>query len=349
MTERDTAVIIVNWNGLRFLDDCFHGLAAQTYGRFDIWFVDNGSVDDSLAFARRARPGLRVIRNTENEGFARANNQGIAAAFADPGIRYVVLLNNDTEVAPEWLAELIAEAERHPAAGVIASKILMFDDRTRIDSAGDMIERATLQVVNRGHGERDDGRFDEPREVFAACAAACLFRREALEQAFAAGGDYLDGDLGSYVEDVDLAIRIRLLGWEVRYAPSARVYHVGSGTSAALARAWKHRISVRNRILVVIKDLPPRYAARFVFRYLVPVRDAKRLLARRFSFLPAAWAPPSLETNNFSLLTIASIYFGGVLGAVSLVPKMVRKHMRIARARRVPRAEIARWLRELSV
>jgi hypothetical protein len=347
MTNRaETAVVIVNWNGRRFLDDCLRTLAAQTYRQFHLYFVDNGSEDDSVAFIEREYPGTRIICNQTNEGFVGGNNRGIAAALEDSAIRYIALLNNDTEVAPDWLASLISEMERQPKAGIVASKIRIFAARELIDSAGDVIERASLRVVNRGRRELDKGQFDEPVEVFSACAAACLLRRETLEDV-CLDGEYFDRDFGSYIEDVDLCIRARLRGWECRYAPRAQVYHVGSGTSMTLHAAWKYRISTRNRLLMAFKDLPVRHALRTLLRYLFPMDDAKHLLARRLPHMPSSWAP-RVESNHFGLLTIATIHLGGVMDAIPLIPRMLDKRRVIQRRRVVTDAEIDRWFTELS-
>src|ERR687884_270097 len=127
-------VVVPNWNGERFLDLCLSSLRRQSFEDFETVLVDNGSTDTSIDFAKRNFPEVRVVSLSENRGFSAAVNAGIQASKAE----YVALLNNDTEVDPGWLEALVHAAERHPEAGLFASKLVDFADRRVLDGAGDV-------------------------------------------------------------------------------------------------------------------------------------------------------------------------------------------------------------------
>ena len=130
------SIIIPNWNGAAHLPTCLNALRAQTLRDFEVIVADNASTDDSLSLLARDYPEVRVIRLDRNLGFTGACNAGLRAARGD----YLILLNNDTEAAPDWLAEVAAAFERHPEAGIVASKMLLFDRRDVLHTAGDIFK-----------------------------------------------------------------------------------------------------------------------------------------------------------------------------------------------------------------
>ncbi len=204
-------IIIPNYNGLRFLPTCLDALRAQSYPRAltEIILVDDASTDDSVAFVQANYPEVRIIRMARNSGLAAACNAGARAAIGD----LLVMLNNDTEVGPGWLAALVAVAAAQPRAGAIASKMLLFDRRDTLHNAGDLMGADGIPR-NRGVWEVDRGQYDAALEIFGGCGGGVAYRREAWEQA---GG--FDERLFMYLEDVDLAWRLRLRGWEAVFAP----------------------------------------------------------------------------------------------------------------------------------
>ncbi|MCS7222311.1 MAG: glycosyltransferase family 2 protein [Anaerolineae bacterium] len=239
------SVIIPNYNGERFLPTCLDALRAQTYpaGRFEVIVVDDASQDGSLALLQRAYPEVRVLALPRNRGLAAACNAGAAVARGDA----LVMLNNDTEAEPGWLAALMEELTAHPKVSTVASKLLLFDQREVLHSAGDLYGRDGIPR-NRGVWERDQGQYDRDRRIFGGCGGAVAYRRTAWEEA---GG--FDEQLFMYLEDVDLAWRLRLLGWEAIFAPEARVYHRLSATGGgALASFY----TGRNTVWVLARDVP---------------------------------------------------------------------------------------------
>jgi len=239
------SVVVANWNGCRYLEQCLSSLAAQTYPAVEVIVVDNGSSDGSVGWLAEHFPAVRVVANDTNRGFAVANNQGIAAAHG----AFVALLNNDAWAEPDWLANLYAAAETEARVGAVASLMLLAARPDTVDSAGICVDRLGISW-DRAGGQTATGPVMEPAEVFGACAGAALYRREMLAEL---GG--FDEDFFAYLEDVDLAWRASWLGWRARYAPNARVYHIHSGTSGE-GSAFKTYWLARNKIILLLKDYP---------------------------------------------------------------------------------------------
>ncbi len=223
------AVIIVNWNGKAYLQVCLESLRQQTHPDFRVIVVDNGSTDGSLQMLARDYPEVQVEALGENLGFVVASNRG--AALAGP-VDVLVMLNNDTEVEPQWLQALCDALEAHPQAGAAASKMLLFDRRDVLHSAGDMMAPGFFPQ-NRGVWEKDEGQYDDDVWVFGPCGGAAAYRREVWE---ALGG--FDPRLFMYLEDVDLAWRMQKAGWKTVFAPQARVYHHLSATGGGALASY---------------------------------------------------------------------------------------------------------------
>ncbi|MCJ7738291.1 MAG: glycosyltransferase family 2 protein [Anaerolineae bacterium] len=237
------SVVIPNWNGSIHLPTCLQSLRTQTHPALEIVVADNGSTDDSLDLLARHYPEAKVLPLGENRGFAGACNAGINAARGE----IIALLNNDTEVAPQWLAEVTAAFARHSEAGLVASKMLLFDQRDTFHTAGDFY-RVNGLPGNRGVWQADTGQYDTEEFVFGACGGTAAYRRSMLEDI-----GLLDESFFFSCEDVDMAWRAQLAGWRCIYAPRAIVYHklgaTGGGTTASFYDG-------RNMISLLIKDYP---------------------------------------------------------------------------------------------
>lgn len=251
------SVIIPNYNGVHLLPGCLEALSAQSYPaeRTELILVDDGSSDDSASYVRTHYPRVRVVPLERNRGFVGACNAGASAAAGE----LLVLLNNDTEPEPGWLAALVEAAIAHPQAGAIASKMLLFDRRDIIHNTGDLMGADGIPR-NRGVWQRDAGQFDSDEVVFGGCGGGVAYRREAWD---AAGG--LDERLVMYLEDVDLAWRLRLLGWGAVFAPKARLYHRLSATGGGTLASY---YTGRNTIWVIAKDMPSPLVRRHLGRIL---------------------------------------------------------------------------------
>lgn len=240
-------VIIVNWNGARFLDRCLSSLLAQTVVPYEIILLDNASSDASLDIVRRF-PSVRVLAQSENLGFACGNNLAIKAA-ADES-EWIALLNPDAFPELRWLEELLSAARAHPDFDVFGSKLVNAADPSVLDGAGDTYHISGL-VWRTGHGAPVSSRPDPTHEVFSPCAASALYRRSVLIEV---GG--FDEEFFCFVEDVDLGFRLRLAGHRCLYVPASVAHHVGSGTTGGQHSDFALYHGHRNLVWTYVKDMP---------------------------------------------------------------------------------------------
>ncbi len=274
------AVIVPNWNGRRWLGQCLRALSAQTSPPAELIIVDNGSSDGSLEVLSE-HPDARVIELHRNTGFANAVNVGIEAAHSEA----VALLNTDVILDPEWLARTTARLAGDPGLAAVGCKMLQMDDPCRIYDTGDFLRRDGA-CEQRGRFQTDQGRFDAGEEIFAPCAGAALYRRDAVR---AAGG--FDVRLFSYLEDVELGLRLRLAGWRCWYEPVVAL-HAGGGSSWQLDPPVEHWVQ-RNTLLIVAKYFSARWLPLVVYRQLGWARAAVRDGKLRAQFT-GAWAALAL-------------------------------------------------------
>ena len=240
-------VVIPNWNTRGFLGPCLESLRRQTFRDFETVVVDSASTDGSVGFVQENFPEVRTLALPENRGFSAAVNAGIKAS---PAAEHVVLLNNDTEVDPGWLEALVEAADRHPEAGLFASKLVDFRNRRQLDGAGDAL-RASGLPYRLGHGEVDRGQFDRETFVFSACAAAALYRSSLFGEI-----GLFDEDFFAYCEDADVSFRAQLAGHGCLYVPRSVVYHVGSASTGGKRSATATRLGARNSVSLLVKNLP---------------------------------------------------------------------------------------------
>ncbi len=220
-------------------------LATQSFRDFETIVVDNGSRDDTAAMLELEFPQVVVVRFPENRGFAPAVNAGLRAARGD----MLVLMNNDVEADPGWLAALAAALDRAPDAGFVASKMLSARDPSRVDSAWDAMGLAPFNV---GHGETDGPRFGAGRYVLSACAGAAAYRRGFFERV-----GYFDEDFFAWFEDVEIGVRGQLAGFRCWYEPAAVVRHLGSATAARMPDR-KIFLLIRNNLILFFQTMPLR-------------------------------------------------------------------------------------------
>ncbi|MEZ4640042.1 MAG: glycosyltransferase family 2 protein [Caldilineaceae bacterium] len=227
----DLSVIIVNWNTRDLLADCIRSVQETVHDlRYDIWVVDNASTDDSVAMLRSRFPTVNVIANTENVGFACANNQAMAASSG----RYMLLFNSDALATVGAIQALVGLAERTPRAGIVGAHLVNADgtfqaSHTRFPNIGQEF------MIISGLGRRFNGYWypshtaeeaSGPVAVDYVEGACLLVRRTAYE---AVGG--LDEGYFMYAEEVDWCYTMQQQGWQVWYEPAARVIHLGGGSS----------------------------------------------------------------------------------------------------------------------
>lgn len=243
MSDALFSVIIPHWNGKHFLQPCLDALAAQAHPHLEVILVDNASSDGSQAFVREHYPHVTLIELPENRGFTGACNAGMARATG----AFVALLNNDTEAHPDWAKAVISAFERHPEVGIVASKMLLFHQRTHIHTAGDGFT-TDGRAFNRGVWEEDKGQYDTEAYVFSACGGSSVYRRALLDQI-----GFLDDDYFFLLEDADIAWRAQLAGWHTLYTPHAIVYHHLSATGGGATASF---YDGRNSLYIIAKNLP---------------------------------------------------------------------------------------------
>ncbi len=237
------SVIIPNWNGARYLPTCLDSLRHQTYPHLEVILVDNASRDESVALVRRDYPQVVLVQLDENLGLTGGINRGVQAARGE----IIAPLNNDTEVAPGWAEALVTALLDHPEAGMSASKMLLFDRRDTIHSAGDAYGVDGIPV-NRGVWQKDEGQFDDDEYIWGGCGGAVAYRRAMLDDI-----GLLDEDLFMYCEDVDLNWRAQLAGYRCIFAPQAMVYHHLSATGGGEIASF---YTGRNTLWVLAKNYP---------------------------------------------------------------------------------------------
>ena len=318
-------MIVITWNQRELLRGCLASLGRQTGVEFEIVVVDNGSSDGSADMAEREF-GCRVIRNAENRGFCAANNQAIAAARGD----LIALLNNDAEADAGWLAALHAAFAGRPELGMAASKILMYEDPSRIDKAGHLIY-PDGQNRGRGTGERDRGQYDRLEECLWPDGCAAMYRKRMLDEI---GG--FDEDFFAYADDAELGLRARIAGWKCLYVPQAVVRH-HRGATLGLQSARRLELIERNRVLLAVKLFPWSLLWLNGGYYLV------RLAAGWWSARRGGG-----DTARFpgwkGKWTMAKALVRGDIEALRLIPRMLRKRAEVRRMRKLTPRQVRRLI-----
>ena len=226
------AIIVLTWNGRELTLDCLRSLDAVTTPGVRVIVVDNAS-SDGTADAIRSQYGGRItlIENPTNAGFAAGNNAGIERALRD-GADFILLLNNDTLVAPDFVDRLLEPLRDAPDIGITAPKIYFAEPRDRIWFAGGVISMWKGTARHIGIRETDRGQYDRERDIDYATGCALLARRTVFETA-----GTLDPAYRAYFEDADLCVRARRAGFRIRYVPAARVWHrISASTGGQLSR-----------------------------------------------------------------------------------------------------------------
>lgn len=272
---RTLAIHLVTWNHRAYLPEFFASLDGQTWTGASVTIVDNASNDGTVDWMRDTRPGVVVLRNFRNQGFARAHNQAIAMSLSrwpeeTWSSRYIMVANPNLVFAPDCLEQLVKRMDQDPSLAACCPKILRAvfrpgteDDapeieRTQeIDSVGIGMKKSR-HTIDRGVGEQDKGQYDEEREVFGCSGTCMLIRTSALAET-KNGGEWFDEDFFSYGVDADFFWRLQRMGKKVRVVPLAVAWH----HHALHQRSDRSRTSVaqamaaRNRCWIAIKNDQP--------------------------------------------------------------------------------------------
>ena len=238
------SVIVLSWNGINDLQDCLDAVRAQDFGDLELIVVDNASTDGSADFVAGHYPDAHLIRNERNLGFAAGNNRGLRAATGD----VLVLLNQDTIVRAGWLKALVEALAIDPRRGMVGGKALYPDGR--IQHAGGLVD-AQGNGDHFGYRQKDEGQFEQVREVDFVTGAALAISRAA----FVAVGELDEGFGTAYWEDADWCYRVREAGFQVVYVPQAVLIHKEASMAAKEGHEAMYALQ-RNRLRFVLKHWP---------------------------------------------------------------------------------------------
>ena len=240
-----TSVVIPNYNGIRYLKNCLLSLQKCEGEDFEVIVVDNGSTDGSDLLPDSLKLNVRLIKLNENTGFAHAVNVGIREAKGE----YVILLNNDTEVESGFVRKLTEALKKNRKAFSASAMMADMNNREVLDGAGDYY-CALGWAFAYGKGKKTE-ECDKGRKIFSSCAGACIYDKAKLEIT-----GLFDELHFAYLEDVDLGYRARIAGFDNIYEPAAVVYHAGSGFSGSRYNEFKIKLSSRNSVYLILKNMP---------------------------------------------------------------------------------------------
>jgi GT2 family glycosyltransferase len=308
VTYFSTCIIIPALHRPDLTERCLGALARQTFSQdsFETIIAENEARPESI-FPDPLPPRTRRILLDKNYGTTGSINRAVATTSS----RYILLLNNDVELDPDFLRVTIDYLERTPSCAFVTGKLLNAKNKEILDGAGDalLLGGGSYRL---GHQDPDVGQFNVAFPILAGCGAATLFRRSVFEQA---GG--LDEDFFAYVDDVDLCLRAHLAGYEGAYLPQAIAYHLGSATLGDPVHPRITELVTRNQLLLVVKDYP----------IAILIRAAIRILVYQFLWMAVACRRS------------AKAYFKGMFGALLLMPKMLGKRSGIRHFTKITASE----------
>ncbi len=328
------SIIVVNWNGIKFIADCLSSIEKQTWKNRECILLDNGSNDGSAEYMRswaERMPDAQVISLTRNAGFCEANN----LAFSHANGEWIALLNNDAVAEPDWIEQLVQCGNPAQKIGMLGSKILFVEPEGVIDKAGHLIY---WDGQNRGRGtmEKDNGQYNQEEEILWPDACAALYHRQVFEET--AG---FDETFFAFGDDADLGMRARLLGWKAWYVPSAVVHHRHSATAGAYS-PLKIMLVERNRLLLAIKNFP------LPLLLLNPYWSLRRFVWHVYAGLRRQGSAGKLVASHGwgrTLLVLLWAYGS----AFRLLPAALKKRWQIQKTRRLGNTEVFDLLRRYQI
>lgn len=258
--SKKIAYIIVGWNNQELLEECINSIKSQTHHDYDIIYVDNDSKDSSVAFVKQNFPEVTILEPGRNTGFAKGNNTGIEHALKDRSVDYVVLLNTDARLDRSWAQTVVDFAQKKPKGALFQGTTLDYYNHNIIDSTHIFVSR-------NGQGTQGNWRYFlkgefGPKKVYGVNAAACLISRLFIEaQPF--GSELFDETMFMYLEDVDLATRATIMGWDNYLVAGARALHMGS-VSSNKNPGFSLYMTFRNNSAVLYKNFPLRIILRIL-------------------------------------------------------------------------------------
>lgn len=325
------SIILINYNGEKFLKLCLDSLLKQTYHPTEILFIDNASTDQSLKSIKSYASQVKLILNQQNLGYAAAANQGIKQSAGE----YLLICNPDIVFAANFLEKAVARLKKNPKIGALTGKILKYDferqKKTKlIDSLGLFCYR-NRRIIDLGQGLEDTGQFEKEQPVFGVSGACPLYRRQALKD-IKLDQEYFDEDFFMYKEDIDLSWRLQLRGWQALYFPKAVAYH-GRGTG--VLKRFTHLEVLKSR----------RHLNRFQKKYAYTnqrLMQVKNELCANFfrDFFPIVWK----EILIFGYILVREPYLLASLWQFfKKLPRALKKRRAILRRKKVSAKDMQKW------
>lgn len=237
------SIIILNWNGKEDTIECIESLKHISYPNYDILLVDNGSTDGSVEYFKEQYPEMEIIENRENLGFTKGNNIAIKKTIAN-NTDYILLLNNDVAVEPDFLDKMVCEANQNDKIGIIGPKINYYGTPYQIWAAGGHINYWICLIAYYGMNKPDAQKYSYEKDVDFVSGCAMLIKVSVCREI-----GLLDERYFAYFEDVDFCLRAKNNGYTIRYVPSAKIYHKVSKTSGGALSPFSLYLSTRNKLL----------------------------------------------------------------------------------------------------
>ena len=250
------AVLVVNFRRAADTLECLDSLLRIQEPQFDIFLVDNGSgeQDAILLSEYAARYPERIIffADSQNRGFTGAHNRLFAGILPKGSYEYLLLLNNDTSVEPDFLTQMLTRIDRSQRIEMVAARMMKYDDRTCVDNLGITFYKCGLASNRKS--------IEDP--LLGPCGGCALYTADLLQHIYQTTGEYFDEQFFCYAEDTDLAWRAVLLGYRAAYADDAVVYHKGSVASGGPNNDFVLYHGIRNSLFVLIKNVPGYFLLR---------------------------------------------------------------------------------------
>jgi hypothetical protein len=260
-----TAIVILNWNGQKLLEKFLPSIVNFSSQEATIYVADNASTDNSISYVQQFFPTIKIIKNTENGGYAKGYNDALQSIDAD----IYCLLNSDVEVTQNWLQPIIEVFKNDEKTAIIQPKILDFKDKTKFEYAGaaggfvDLFGYPYCRGRVFNDLETDIGQFNDHKEIFWA-SGACLFVRAKVYQQLHG----FDEDYFAHQEEIDFCWRAQNNGYKVKYVGTSAVFHVG-GATLEETNPQKTFLNFRNSLFNIIKNLPKKYFLSIIFLRLI--------------------------------------------------------------------------------
>ncbi len=251
------SIIVLNWNGKKFLKNCLDSLKELTYPNLEIIVVDNYSTDGSQEFVKKNYPEFTLLENKKNYGFAKGNNIGFHASSG----KYLLFLNNDTVVNSNFLESLVEDCERDPTIGCVQPQLRLMSDKSVMDQMGSFMSFLGF-LYHYGYKKKySDKKYGKKREIFSAKGACILLPRKVLDEI-----GLFDEDFFIFFEETDLCFRVWLSGHKVLYEPKSLIYHVVGGDTIA-----SDKYKYERRIYLIFRNTNCSYLKNFGTRNLITV------------------------------------------------------------------------------